>query len=128
MAGGRILPLLLFLLVACGGPDTPSHPHRHVAGTHVPAPTRVAPTHPAQPRPPPLATPLAVIPVVVATQPAPAPTPFPDAQEIVYAVLGIEAGKHWASHQTSGSITAPGPREQVALVGNSATITRCAGW
>jgi len=118
LAGG-VLPLFLFLLVACGGRRTPGvTPTTAALEVQTPTPTRGVPTRPAPtPTPTPLATPAAVLPAVV-SPPAPAPTPFPDAQEIVYAVLGIEAGKHWASHQASGSITAPGADEQVALVGN----------
>jgi hypothetical protein len=64
---------------------------------------------------------LAVLPQVV-SQPVSVPTPFPDAQEIVDAVVGTgtatDTGLHWANYLVSGSVTARGADERLALVGN----------
>lgn len=48
----------------------------------------------------------------------PAPTPFPDTQQIVHAVLGIGTDKQWAHYAVDGSFTEPDAKERLALVGN----------
>ena len=60
---------------------------------------------------------LASVPTI-ASRPTPVPTPFPDAQQVVDAILGVGTSEHWASYRVGGSFTARGADEQLALVGN----------
>jgi len=46
------------------------------------------------------------------------PTPLPDEQAIVDAVMGQGDAEHWAAHVSVGSFTAPGSDERIALAGN----------
>ena len=139
-AGGLVL---LLLLAACSRPLTHAHELTPAAllspdvlsptptRTMVPPPTSTPPPPAPTPSPPaptlPLlptvvphptsVPPLTLLPTVV-SQPAPDPTPFPDAQEIVDTVLGMGTSEHWANYLVSGSFTARGADERLALVGN----------
>ena len=128
--------VLLLLLAACSRPLT--HAHELTPATSLPpdvptpaptwtkalppTPTRTSPVSeltvlpPVVSQPTPVPT-LVVLPTVV-SQPTPAPTPFPDAQEIVDTVLGTGTSEHWANYLVSGSVTARGADERLALVGN----------
>ncbi len=66
-------------------------------------------------RPSPLAP--AFLPTV-APRPSVTPTPFPDEQEIVAAVLGRDDAVHWVAHLIPGSFTTADADERLALVGN----------
>jgi hypothetical protein len=85
--------------------------------TPVPAQTATSSPSPVLPSPVPTLAPLPSL-SVIAPRSVVAPTPFPDEQEIVEAALGAGTGEHWADHLTSGSFTAPGADERLALVGN----------
>ena len=124
--GLRTRPLLGALLIAvalaaCSTPQeaepTPTSlpmdiPTATPTSTATAAPTLTPTPTPLPTYPPP--TPLSTM----VARPTAAPTPFPDEQDVVKAVLGTGNGDHWAGYRAPGSFTAPGAREQLALVGN----------
>jgi hypothetical protein len=130
--------VLLLFLAACGRPLTharelatttlsppddpgPTPPHA-VARPSVPTPPAPAPAPGILPtgvsQPTPVPTPTPALPPASVARPAPAPTPFPDTPEIVDTVLGTGTSEHWANYLVSGSVTARGADERLALVGN----------
>lgn len=122
-----IVGLLAWLLVACS-PTGPTVPAPSPTGPSAPTlqPTLLTPTvKPIQSPTPSLpivstlvpSPPLPPLPTIV-PQPTPAPTPFPDEQAIVETILGTGTGEHWAANIVSGSFTAPGADERLALAGN----------
>jgi hypothetical protein len=124
--GHRLCHWLIVLLVAlmahaCGASDEPE------PGSPSPSPSpdvSVAPTAspvretPALPTPTPPATAYALVLPTAVPQPVAVPTPFPDEQDVVEAVIGHGSAAHWVAHLTAGSFTAPGTDERLALVGN----------
>lgn len=121
--------MLSLLLAACGRPLTharelitatpprPDGPAPTPAATMVRPPVLTPATLPtAIPQPTPVPT-LAALPTTI-PQPTPVPTPFPDIPAIEGTVQGTGASEHWASYLTSGSFTARGAEERLALVGN----------
>jgi hypothetical protein len=119
--------VLVLVAVACGAPATPEiSPTPSLAGTPTPAPTwTVTPTPISTPTTPPLTpglneaeglAPLPPLPTLVPRPTAVVPTPFPDEQAIVEAVLGTGASEHNAANLVSGSFTAPSADEHLALV------------
>jgi hypothetical protein len=132
-AGGLVL---LLLLAACSRPLTHAYeltpPALLSPDVLSPTPTWTMVPPPTSTPPPPVPTlpllptvvphptsvpPLTLLPTIV-SQPAPDPTPFPDAQAIVDTVLGTGTSEHWANYLVSGSFTARGADERLALVGN----------
>ncbi|MEA3397737.1 MAG: hypothetical protein U9R05_09785 [Chloroflexota bacterium] len=117
-----IVGLLVWLLIACN-PASPTAPAPSPTVKPIPSPT------PTTPSPTPVLSdvlsppkdkveelaPLPPLPTLV-PRPTVAPTPFPDEQAIVETVLGTGASEHNAANLVSGSFTAPGADEHLALV------------
>ena len=113
-----IVGLLAWLLIACN-PVSPTAPAPSPTGAPVltPQPAPLTPTVKPIPSPTPAAPlpPLPPLPTLV-PHPTVASTPFPDEQAIVDAVLGTGTSEHNAANLVSGSFTAPGADEHLALV------------
>ncbi|MEE8389816.1 MAG: hypothetical protein V3S14_03335, partial [Anaerolineae bacterium] len=115
-----IMLTLVLVAHACGTPDEPetdsilSSPNAPATATaSLVSETATVPTTSTLPAPA-LAS---ALPTVV-PQPVAVSTPFPDEQEIVSAILGQGGADHWVTHVLTGSFTAPGADERLALVGN----------
>lgn len=113
-----IVGLLAWLLIACN-PASPIAPAPSPTGAPVltPQPAPLTPTVKPIPSPTPAAPLPSLLPLpTLVPRPAVAATPFPDEQAIVDTVLGTGASEHTAANLVSGSFTAPGADEHLALV------------